>query len=712
MTDRVNLHKILDKRGFDFAILTTYEFDPVFFEQFALERLSAFATNNAIVIFIDQGKLHELVHAGDHERPRLAGLRYVLCPASANGVFHPKIQLYASRKHGLLVIGSANLTRPGLSRNAEMVTVLRYRDGEQTDHLPVFRAALSALSTFAERWPSPTLTETMRQLVLDCPWLAGDDGDDRATGVSVLHNLDEPLWPQILRQLDAPVQAAHVLSPYFDAEPAIIDDISASIGETPVTVYTERAFSTMTPRWLDRSEVATGQWKILVTSYEDEKPQRLHAKALALCSQTQTLVAYGSANFTRAGLMSTPSDGNVEAMVVVEGLPPDLAIAELFDPQGRARAAEPKDLCAEPKYTPPASGRFEIRLVEAALDDGMLIVTVDGLPRDVETLVAAVQLSMRTADRFPLMADVGCSNPWRAKVPDKLLRAYAGESASVIVEARMGDGRRLNSNPLFLTNLQEAPTGRARRDMRRVREAQQSAAYFDTVLGELLAREDDDALIRFLSLCNIHLVEGERGPTPRKPKGPWGGSDGRVVGKRSLQLFTTVHDAARSFIERHLRRLRRQVSTPSLGAVPSVMHLARAVTGVIAAQLDRLMSGLEATERLRADRWSKLRDLAAPYVADFEACLSMVTTDYLAAVRSRFGGNEVGARALPDVQPLLAIADSVFAIAGRLERGAPKVLTEDRCVRPAPFFDRDLLRPACIAGMSRRLRPGLEALGA
>lgn len=709
MTDRINLHKVLDKRAFDFAILTTYEFDAVFFEQFVLERLSALATNNAIAVFIDQGKLHELVHASDRERPRLAGVRYVLCPARAKGVFHPKIQLYASRNHGLLVIGSANLTRPGLSRNAEMVTVLRYRKDEQTEHLPVFRAALSVLATFAERWPSPTLTEMMRQLVLDCPWLASDHCDDAASGVSILHNLDEPLWPQLVQRLDGPVLGAQVLSPYFDAEPAIIDDVTASVGDAPFSLYTERAFSTMTPRWLDRPEVARGQWKILVTSYEDEKPQRLHAKALALRSSTQTVLAYGSANFTRAALMSTPSDGNVEALVVVEGLPADLAVAELFDPMGLARAAEAEDLCAEPKYTPLASGSADIRLVEAALDESLLSVTLEGLPGTAKAVVAAVQLPARNADRLPLMA-YDAVNPWQANVPDTLLRASAGQAATVVVEARMPDGRRLRSNPVFLLNLQDAPTGRTRRDMRRVREAQQSAAHFAAVLEELLARDDDDELIRFLSLCNIKLVEAGRGPT-RRPKGTWPGIEGRVLGKRKLQLFTAVNEAARSFIERHLRRLRRQIAAPTLAAIPSVMHLARAVVGVIAAQLDRLVSGLETTKRLSAARWARLRELAAPYIADFESCLSMVTTEYLTALRSQHG-DEVGPAVLPDVQPLLAVADSVFAIAGRLERGTPKVVTEDDFVCAAPFFERDMLRPAYITGMSRRLRPGLESLGA
>src|SRR5205085_491866 len=76
--------------------------------------------------------------------------------------------------------------------------------------------------------------------------------------------------------------------------------------------------------------------KIRLCSYMDEgHEQQLHAKALAIETASEVVLAFGSANFTRAGLFLDARHGNVELLLVVRGLRrADFDPATVFDPDG------------------------------------------------------------------------------------------------------------------------------------------------------------------------------------------------------------------------------------------------------------------------------------------------------------------------------------------------------------------------------------------
>src|SRR4051812_34322281 len=115
-SQKINLHDLYLKTKFDHGIICTYTFDPFFFEDYCLEKFNSLSENGNLSVMVDRGIYDELLLT-ENERPKLANIRYLLVPIQARRTFHPKIVLLATRKKGLLVIGSANFTRAGLTSN-------------------------------------------------------------------------------------------------------------------------------------------------------------------------------------------------------------------------------------------------------------------------------------------------------------------------------------------------------------------------------------------------------------------------------------------------------------------------------------------------------------------------------------------------------------------------------------------------------------------
>jgi hypothetical protein len=86
------------------AFLSTYEFDPVFFEHRLLPS-KALADARRIVIFVDYGRYMNLM--SNDEPARYFNRRYLVVPIKKpGGVFHPKLNLLLYRKGASIFCGT------------------------------------------------------------------------------------------------------------------------------------------------------------------------------------------------------------------------------------------------------------------------------------------------------------------------------------------------------------------------------------------------------------------------------------------------------------------------------------------------------------------------------------------------------------------------------------------------------------------------------
>ena len=125
---KLDLHDALSRRTYNNAILCTYTFDPLFFEDYCLDLFSALSNNNNISVCTDRMTYQRIALAPESQRPKQVNLRYLLSPIDTKVDF-TKALLFSTKTSGRLILGSANFTRAGLTSNAELADVFDFEIG-------------------------------------------------------------------------------------------------------------------------------------------------------------------------------------------------------------------------------------------------------------------------------------------------------------------------------------------------------------------------------------------------------------------------------------------------------------------------------------------------------------------------------------------------------------------------------------------------------
>lgn len=718
--NRINLHDVLAKHTYEHAIFCTYVFDARFFEGYCLDRFAALRENNNITVLLDRGAYDELVAGGPSQWPRLANTRYLLHPIRATRTFHPKIFLLASRSKGLLVVGSANLTKPGITSNAELVGVYHYDQKKHEQHRGLFRQAIQFLRSVANRWPGAELSSNLDEMLAKSPWLATDD--ETATSGKLIHNLERSMWSQISEGITAHVDAVHVLSRYFDETPHQIDNIIRTLAPRRVVFWTQNQITTMTPAWLSHPLINNRMASIRLCSYEDDgHRQPLHAKAIAIVRGKTMRLAYGSANFTTAGMFSAASNGNVETMLCIDDIPLASQTPEqLFDPGETAEIIENSGQLKTAALQKKPKGDGAMVTLEAASVDGGTLICQCAVSEEAAFRVQAAILTFSETEtaRVELRRRSECV--WIGHFEDAVLSRCDDQATIVHIEGRPDE---VLSNRVLLVNLQDIVSNRGQRRERRIHEAQQSAAHFSRVLDELLAASDMEALIRFLNLCDIRVIDAAR-PLPFiRPRQAWTGDDEmRRIGDRNLREYVSLHEAAVSFCKRHIRRLDQHCKRFSIEGITNFMHIAVAVGNVLRAQIERVLIGFEHMRTPFSNiEWGDHRDRLEIYLELFKQVMHAAFVEYMPNLNRirhhKFARAPIGADLAPLVElwrGIQRVRDRVNACMGkslavRTPSGnvLPPLIRADQLLGPQRWhvWDRDV--QAAITATTKSLGIGL-----
>jgi hypothetical protein len=667
MTDRIDLHDMLSKWSFEHAVLCTFAFDSDFFEAYCLERFASLHDNNNVSVLVDRQEYARLLTGPASERPRQANVRYLLHPIRAPRRFHPKIFLFTSRERGLLVVGSANLTRAGITLNGELVVAYRFEAGRREQHVAPFRAAFEFLRELEQRNPSTYLQSNLNLLADEAPWLGVDDRSDEVQPRFV-HNLKEPIWAQVCAGINSPVDAVYVLSPFFDPKPLLLDQVKSDLHPAKCMIYTENGRTTMTEAWFAHAWVRSGVASVRFCSIFDEQHhQQLHAKGIAIVCGDRVRLAVGSANFTQAGMLSTALDGNIETVIIFNDLPLKSCNPEkLFDPSTTAHVDALRTKPRRKEFIPPSA---TVQLEEASLDEDRLTCRLV-LPESLTGQRPTAVLISADGASFRVPLTLGSDGTWTATLDNEFTRRCDEAAVVVQVEIAVPGARPTPSNRVFLINLQDIVTGKSTRCERRIREAQRSAVQFAAVLQDLLRANDTDALMSFLTYCDIHIAGGNRWIVAGRMRPPSEGVSGelKVLGARNLQTYASLHEAAVGFCERHLNRLSRHCTAPTLDRLPSCMHVALAVANVLGAQVERMLVGFENLEDpLDPHAWYDHRDRLDCYLNLFRSLTETVEQKYLAGLLASYEEPRVREAMAPDLEPFRAVCLRFLGVRERVE---------------------------------------------
>ena len=419
---------------------------------------------------------------------------------------------------------------------------------------------------------------------------------------------------------------------------------------------------------------------------------------------------FGSANFTKAALLSTPDQGNVELLIALDPVKIDAAVlSRTMDPDGRASLlADPAQLDTARHEAQSPLARCEIHLQAVSVESDTVTCQCEngrGVGSFVDTLILLhVDGGMR---RLPLSESSAGAYIGRL---DAVATQFCKEATTVaFVEGGSVGGVRVTSNRVMVINLQEAQTGRSQRRERRIREAQRSAVLFTGVLAELVGIDDADVLKNFLTYCDIPIIETGWGTAIRGTRPTWiGDVEMRRCGEKNFRDYATLHEATLGFCGRHLRRLVRHAERPTLTGASNCMHIARAIATVIQWQLERAIAGFESLERpLDPREWYEHRARFDAYLGLFRSVLEVLSAEYLPALGACFADEQIKEVLTEDLRVLSELIDAFLQLKARVDACRGKtlwVIVSPREQKLPPYHETNTLHEARWSQWSAEVR--------
>lgn len=314
----IKRHNILemiggDKRRFHSAIITSYSFDFNFFENRIMPYFAAANIKN-VNLFLDGVQLDTTIqHSSGQEN--MATRSYARNPIYIKGAFHPKIMLLVGKKHGLLIVGSGNLTSSGLSTNEEIWAAF-HMDNLGSDNMPIFSIAWNYLQSFSNQIKGFN-KEQFQWIKTYAPWLnelsnSSNNWDSKGIEASALYNDTGSIssLENLLAILpkNENLLNLNIVSPYFDINGAFVTKLMKQTNPQHVNLLIDKN-SGLLPTNLDierHPEIKIYDWADCVDSFNDSN--RLHAKMIHFKYDNNEVLYFGSANATTAAWINSGSN--------------------------------------------------------------------------------------------------------------------------------------------------------------------------------------------------------------------------------------------------------------------------------------------------------------------------------------------------------------------------------------------------------------------
>lgn len=314
----ISLHDACRTKGFEVAILATYNVSFPFFENVVLRALQS-AGCRQIILLADAGQIGAAFEHPER-RPTRAGREYLLVPVTSARTFHPKVLLQLGRSKTRLIVGSHNLTLAGFGRNLELTTRIEI-DGRERPERALMQDAWSFLRGWIDDLPPSVLDMfDAARTTAGNAWIGSGSASATVANTSLLGSsrTGPSLFAQLREALPGPVSRVGVLGPYFDADLALLGKLRELDGQPEIIVaidpcQAELPISARTHEWaryvhLRQAEIGPGK---------RDDSRFAHAKALVFehPDGTTTLVT-GSANPSRAAWLLAAPTRNAELVVV------------------------------------------------------------------------------------------------------------------------------------------------------------------------------------------------------------------------------------------------------------------------------------------------------------------------------------------------------------------------------------------------------------
>lgn len=276
--------------------------------------------------------------------------RYRVLNASySTRVFHSKLMFFLTQSGVMALVGSANLTRGGLEKNLELISI--YRLDHETGPVDFFISLKEYFSAHLRKELNPVsdLLKALDTFLRDYELFLSEIPKTKKsyTEPIFLHNYDRSLLEKITDQLPSNnLMGLWVISPFYEQDKSngmrtedpvdenidntLIDEIFNKFKfiksdiDKPLHLYFQPVGENKTNLPLN----ILGKYRSRIslfpknTAVDSPFQRSLHAKMMLFIGASKSekddfiAIFQGSANFTKAALLSKPPDGNAEIGVL------------------------------------------------------------------------------------------------------------------------------------------------------------------------------------------------------------------------------------------------------------------------------------------------------------------------------------------------------------------------------------------------------------
>ena len=309
-----------EQRDNDYIVLTTYCFDPFFFDTYLLNKIKYNNPNAEIIVLIDA----EQYEKSYENFTDLSGKNYHLIPIYVNkGVFHPKMFLFLSKLNKKLTsyIGSGNLTIPGLTKNAELISKTVYNLDKQYSDINQLLEFLYGLKNnfIFEKKVVETLENVIDYLSLF------SEGEVVNSRFKILNNLNKGIIPQLIEELkDDDFEELVLLAPFLSSRPAIIAELHKELTFKKVTLILPKDNHNLgnIDSYIKFTSDNSIEFEIKEGKFKADSSRKFHSKILYLKGLKDYLLI-GSPNLTISALLETADKGNIEFSILYKDIDAD-----------------------------------------------------------------------------------------------------------------------------------------------------------------------------------------------------------------------------------------------------------------------------------------------------------------------------------------------------------------------------------------------------
>ena len=321
-TDQIDLIKEFrqEQRDNDYILLTTFCFDPFLFDTYLLNNLRHNNPNSEIIVLIDA----EQYEKSYENFTDITGKDYHLIPIYVNkGVFHPKMFLFLSTLNEKLTsfIGSGNLTLPGLTKNAELISKTEYDlENENIDINQILEFLNGLKDDFIfER----KVLETLENITQHLSLFGGNETVN--SKFKILNNLNNGIIPQLIEELEIKdFEEIIMLAPFLSSKPKILEELKKDINFDKVTLILPKDNHNLdnVNSYMDFAAKNSLDLKIKEGEFKEDSTRKFHSKILYLKGSKNYLLI-GSPNLTISALLETAEKGNLECSILYDDINAD-----------------------------------------------------------------------------------------------------------------------------------------------------------------------------------------------------------------------------------------------------------------------------------------------------------------------------------------------------------------------------------------------------